>query len=110
MDIKKKLNYFEKNLSVKHLGRDIILFELLIIISILVASILFLWIINHAVSSNNPQQVLEHAQTVSYYIKWIGFILMNVVVMFVAGKAKIEAQKTKEEIIKDYLSSGAKEK
>lgn len=104
VNIKDKLNYFEKNLSVKHLGRDIIGLQIMIIIAIVIAMLLFLWIVSYATGSNDPVQVMETAEKTTDYAKWILWIVTNLLVMLVAGKAKREADRTKTEIIDMYES------
>ena len=105
MVLRDKLNYFEKNLSVKHLSRDIIGFQLLLIISMVVAMLLFLWIINVAVGSSNPEQVIRNAESTSDYAFWFFWIIGNFLVMIIGSKAKREANKTKKEIIEEYENS-----
>jgi len=98
--IQDKLNWFEKNLSLKHLGRDIIGLQLLLFVSSVVASLLFIWIVNHAVASSNPEQVLQTAQTTSNNMFWFFYIGMNLLIVYFCSKAKKEANRTKEEIIR----------
>lgn len=97
--IKDKLNYLEKNLSVKHLARDLIGLQLLLFGSAIIATLLFLWLVNTAVNSSNPDQVVENAQTTTDYMFWFFYIGMNVLIMWFGGKARMEANKTKKEII-----------
>lgn len=110
MDIlKNKLNYLEKNLSIKHLGRDIIGLQLLLIVSMVISMLLFLWIVNTAVGSESPEQVIQNAEEVSGYGGWILWVITNILVMVVSGKAKREANKTKQEIITEYIRKEGKE-
>lgn len=100
--IKDKLNYFEKNLSVKHLARDLIGLQLLLLGSAIAATIIFLLIVNHAVQSSNPEQVIQTAEKTTDWLFWFFYIGMNLLIIFFGSKAKLEANKIKVELIEKY--------
>lgn len=97
--IKDKLNYLEKNLSLKHLCRDLIGIQLLLVGCAIIATLLFLWLVTYAVSTPNPDAVIQTADKTSDWLFWFFWIGMNVLIMIFGAKSKKEANKVKQEII-----------
>lgn len=100
--LKNKLKSFRKNLSVEHLSRDIIGFQLLLIGSIVIASFIFIWIVSAATGATNPGQVMDTAHKTSGYMGWFFFISMNILVMIIGSKARRYAKEDESYILNNY--------
>ncbi len=99
--LKNKLKSFRKNLSTQHLSRDIMGFQYLIV-SIIIASLIFNGIVTAATGATNPEQVMETAQKTTRNIIWFFFISLNVMVFVIGGKAEMYAKKDEEYILTNY--------
>lgn len=101
-EIQKKLNQLEGFLSLKHMGRDFLFLELAFIISIVVASLLIIWVVSTATGATNPQEVYETTETTTYYLGWILFIGLQTIVITYYRVGKKKSEETKQEIIRMF--------
>ena len=70
---------------------------------------MMLAILNYAVTTSNPTQVVQTAEQTSGSIFWILYVIGNILVFVFTRKAKKEANKTKQEIVSMFEAKGGQE-